>query len=393
MPLFLPVKRMAVGVSFDAQNTLVEIIGGIGQQYFKHFRQFLEGKGFSIEEVMPSCTATSLHTTSYTIMRYSVNRDREIWSATHPEAKDKKEMPIGGRTEGSITQFWRQTMSDVFKSPSLYLSTPPRLKQSLLDVMEGPEWDDFLRELIQSFASKQAYGWLPEGLRTLEELRVWSGEQEQLAFQESPGASSPSRSGNAGRRGSSGNNTNAYSNSTAQQGLSTQNSSFTTSVKTKPILVLAAAPFVITNSDFRIRGVLRDLGAFQSSPLPPPTTATSATPASSSSSSAVTSTLTFSSTCWSAGKKMPPLLGKVITAADVGYAKPSDKGLLHCIKECGLEQHPERFIHVGDTEDDEIACRRAGCRFLQCNASMGAQWEKLKAMLGEVEKEVLDSFQ
>lgn len=370
MPLFLPVKRMPVGVSFDAQNTLVEIIGGIGQQYFKHFRHFLETKGFSIEEAMPSCTATSLHTTSYTIMRYSVNRDREIWAATHPEAKDKKEMPIGGRTEATITQFWRQTISDVFKSPSLYLSTPPRLKQSLLDVMEGPEWEDFLKELIQSFASKQTYGWLPEGRRTLEELRQWSGEQEQLAYQESSGAPSSSRSGNRKAGGHLG--SGAAPSTGGAQPLSTQSTSATAGHKTKPILVLAAAPFILTNSDFRIRGVLRDLGAFQSS-SPPPSTSPS-------------------SSCWSAGKRMPPLVGKVITAADIGYAKPSDKGLLHCIRECGLEQHPERFIHVGDTEDDEIACRRAGCRFLQCNASMGAQWEKLKTLLSEVEKEVIESF-
>lgn len=363
MPLFLPVKRVPIGVSFDAQNTLVEIIGGIGQQYYKHFRQFLEGKGFAVEEVMPSCTATSLHTTSYTIMRYSVNRDRELWAVTHPEVKDKKEMPIGGRTEASVTQFWRQTMADVFKSPSLYLSTPPRLKQSLLDVMEGPEWEDFLKELMHSFASKQSYGWLPEGRRTLEELRQWSGEQEQLAYKEAGGAKLSSKGGAGNRRGSV-----AGSHSSAVVPPSTSTAA-SAAAKTKPILVLAASPFVVTNSDFRVRGVLKDLGAFQFTSPP------------------------SSSSCWSAGKKMPPLLGKVLTAADVGYGKPSEKGLQHCIRECGLEKHPERFIHVGDTEDDEIACRRAGCRFLQCNASLGAQWEKLKAVIAEVEKEVTESFQ
>lgn len=329
-----------IGVSFDAQNTLVEIIGGIGQQYFKHFRQFLQSKGFAIEEVMPSCTATSLHTTSYTIMRYAVNRDREVWAHSHPESKDRKEMPIGGRTEASVRQFWRQTMVDVFKSPSLYLSTPPRLKQSLLDVMEGSEWEDFLHELVHNFSTKQCYDWLPEGKRTLDALRQWSMEQDQLAYHPS------------GKGGSSA----------------------SSSSKGKPVLILASPPFIVTNSDFRIRGVFKDLGAFQSPSAPP---------ASSSSSSSLSS--------WPAGKRMPPLIGKVVTAADVGYAKPSHRGILHCIRECGLERYPERFIHVGDTEDDESACRNAGCRFVQCNANIGVQWEKLKATLAEVEKEVMES--
>lgn len=325
----MPVARsklvVPIGISFDAQNTLVEIVGGMGHQYFKHFRRFLLGKGFSIEDVMPSCTATSLQTTSYTIMRYNVNRDRDAWAKAHPESNDRTEMPIGGRTEASILAFWRSVLTDVFKSPSLYLSTPPRLKQSLLDVMEGEEWEAFLKQVLDAFASSKVYGWLPEGKRTLEELRKWTVQQEQHAFQ-----------------------------------LPLDRT------KTKPLMVLQSPPYILTNSDFRLRGAFQELGAFVS-PSP-------------------------SKSCSSDGKKLPPLIGKVVTAADVGYAKPSSRGILHCLRECGLERHPDRFIHVGDAEADEMACRKAGCRFLHCNGNTGVQWEKLKMMLADMEEEVIRSL-
>lgn len=332
-------KRIPIGISFDAQNTLVEVVGGIGLQYFKHFREYLLRKGYTVEEAMPSCTATSLHTTSFTILRYAVNRDREAWAAAHPESSDRREMPIGGRSEEAILKFWRNSMMDVFKSPSLFLSTPPRLKQSLLDVMEGPDWDRFTEDLLHHFSTPKCYSWLPEGRHTLEALRKWNIAQEELTFK---------ARGPRGRK-----------------------NEHTTAVSPKPAaIVLAAPPFVVTNSDFRMRNLFKELGALQSE-LP------SSTPNASS--------------LLQSGKKLPPLIGKVITAGDIGYAKPSPRGILHCMRECGLEKHPDRFLHIGDTEEDELACRAAGCRYLQTNASVGVHWEKLKASLIEMEKDAIKS--
>lgn len=316
-----PLTSTKVGISFDAQNTLIEIVGGIGLQYFNHFKTFLHTKGFSIEEVMPSCTATSLHTTCYTVMRYLVSQDREAWAAEHPHSDNAKEMPIGGRTEASINKFWCRTMQDVFRSPTLFLSTPPRLKQPLLDVMEGKEWDEFLNSVLFHFSTTDCYSWMPGSLRCLEELRRWNLEQEELVY----------KSGLTDRR------------------------------KQRPVIVLAAPPFVVTNSDHRIRQVLNNLGALSS---------TSSLPN---------------------GKRRPPLLGKVVTAGEVGFAKPSPRGIQQCIRECGLERNPERFVHVGDAEDDELACKAAGCCFMPCNASTGIQWDKLKSMLLDLQKGTLKS--
>jgi HAD superfamily hydrolase (TIGR01509 family) len=51
----------------------------------------------------------------------------------------------------------------------------------------------------------------------------------------------------------------------------------------------------------------------------------------------------------------------VVTSAEAGAPKPDPAVFLHALSELGV--HPERALHVGDSEADEHGARAAGMRF------------------------------
>ncbi|KAK7198140.1 hypothetical protein NESM_000770500 [Novymonas esmeraldas] len=129
-----------------------------------------------------------------------------------------------------------------------------------------------------------------------------------------------------------------------------------------PVLVLAAPPFVVSNVDPRIGAVFAQLDALATR----------------------------------SHDAAPPLLSRVISARDVGYAKPSPLGILAGVRDIAaayraacevgtLAVEVRRHVHVGDAEADRMACERAGCHYVQCDPSTGATWGPLHAKLLEIE--------
>lgn len=149
----------------------------------------------------------------------------------------------------------------------------------------------------------------------------------------------------------------------------------TTAASSSPVHCLAAPPFVVTNMDPRVASVFAQLGALGEE-----------------------------------GKEagahggLPPLLSRVITAREVGFAKPSPAGIELGVRDaaaafqsvcdrlgtsradvCVAGVDVRRHIHVGDAEADRVACERAGCHYLPCDDVTGVTWALLRAKLRELE--------
>ncbi|KAG8341007.1 hypothetical protein TRVL_08163 [Trypanosoma vivax] len=77
------------------------------------------------------------------------------------------------------------------------------------------------------------------------------------------------------------------------------------------------------------------------------------------------------------------LLGRLFSADVIGAGKPSPKGISTASNACGVTSM-ERWIHVGDSNEDKLAAERAGCHFLRCSRAMGVCWSDLHSKLQEV---------
>lgn len=317
-------RRFAV--SFDALNTVIEVSGGVGFQYRRAFARFLASHGVNMDEALPAATEPVVNTVALDAIHAQVKEDRRLWAAQHP-GHNPKEMPFGGADDTTLLTFWRDVLTRVFTNPALYEGATPASKSEVHRLQQqGKEWDTFVHHLIfDVFGSTEAHGWLPAGKRTLEQLRAWNEVQRRR-----PDAR----------------------------------------------LVLAQPPFIISNMDPRLATVMRQLGALPSD-ASSPSTGASSSPSSSS----------FSSVTTSPAEALPPLVGKVLTAREVGFAKPSTRGLVACAEEAGIVDM-SYYIHVGDADADEKACNAAGCRFVRCNGATGVVWEDLKREIEELEKAV-----
>lgn len=332
-------RRVPITVSFDALDTLIQITRGLGYQYRSSYASFLLEHGIDLDATCPNATCEAVQELALKAIRDQVRAERAAWT----RSANPKEMPIGGDTDEELRSFWARVLRQTYTCATLY-------DGAAADVMQRIEelWGDHHNEvrcfedyvLFDQFSSTKAHSWCPEGLRTLQCLRKWN--QVQMSCDESA-----VRPGLADTKPAS--DLDVFSPSSAAA---------------SPVLFLAAPPFVVSNMDPRIRGVFMQLGAFE------------------------------------AGESgEPPLLSRIISARDTGYAKPSPAGILTGVRDiaasyraacqscgvcdAGVDVH--RHVHVGDADADRVACERAGCHFVQCDPATGVTWGLLQAKLQELE--------
>ncbi|KAG5470645.1 hypothetical protein LSCM1_01891 [Leishmania martiniquensis] len=332
--------RVPITVSFDALDTLIQITHGLGCQYRSSYAAFLQDHGVDLDASCPSATCALIQELALKAIRDQVSVDRARWT----RSADSKEMPIGGDTDEELSSFWSRVLRQTFNSPRLYEGAATDVVQRIQAMWthqqsEVRRFEEYV--LFDQFGSTTAYRWCPEGFRTLHSLREWS--RKQLGRVESA----------------------KRSVSVERAPASFLESAPLVSAAPAPVLFLAEPPFVVTNMDPRIRSVFARLGALEPG-----------------------------------ARGEPPLLSRVISARDVGYAKPSPVGILTGIRDaadayratCGSDGGACRpgvdahlHVHVGDAEADRAACKRAECHYLKCDPVRGATWESLHTKLRELE--------
>ncbi|CBZ29635.1 conserved hypothetical protein [Leishmania mexicana MHOM/GT/2001/U1103] len=332
--------RVPITVSFDALDTLIQITHGLGFQYRTSYTSFLLEHGVDLDASCPNATCATVQELALKAIRDQVRADRAAW--TH--SADPKEMPIGGGTDEELRSFWARVLRQTFTCATLYDGAAAEVLQRVKELWSDHHndvrrFEDYV--LFDQFGSTKAHSWYPEGLRTLQCVRKWN--QERMSRDESA-----VRSGLAEATPMS--DLDAVPPATAAA---------------SPVLFLAAPPFVVSNMDPRIRGVFMQLGAFEAGE--------------------------------SGGS---PLLSRIITARDAGYAKPSPVGILTGVRDiaasyrtacesgdsvCDHGVAVSRHVHVGDADADRVACERAGCHYVQCDPATGVTWGLLQAKLQELE--------
>ncbi|KAG5496301.1 hypothetical protein JKF63_02602 [Porcisia hertigi] len=331
-------QRVPFTVSFDAMNTLIQVTCGLGYQYLTSYASFLQRHGIDLRSSCPNATSGMMHDAALKAISDQVLVDRAAWT----RSADPKEMPIGGNTDEELRSFWTRVLKQTYNCATLYDGASPnvvrRVKALWSNHQEVERFMDYM--LFDQFASSKAHNWCPEGLNTLQRLCEWNQKQtgrEKGATPSSPRVATP-----------------AFASS------STDSTSSTPSP-----LFLATPPFVVTNADSRMRDVFSQLGAFD---------------------------------VGASGE--PPLLAGIISARDVGYAKPSPAGILAGVRDAAASYRAacqsggggsepgvdiRLHVHVGDADADRVACERAGCHYVQCDPVTGATWELLHAKLQELQ--------
>ncbi|KAG5494796.1 hypothetical protein JIQ42_02411 [Leishmania sp. Namibia] len=332
--------RVPVTVSFDALGTLIQITHGLGYQYRSSYAAFLKNYGVDLDASCPNATCALMQELALKAIHDRVRADRATWT----RSTDPREMPIGGDTDEDLRSFWSCVLRQTYSCPALYKGAASDVVQRVEALWanrhsEVRRFEEYV--LFDQFGSTKAYSWHPRALHALRCLREWN-RQQKSCFE------SATRSASAA--------------TTPVAALSFAPSVTTTSATA---FFLAAPPFVVSNMDPRIRGVFTLLGAFEPG-----------------------------------ARDEPPLLSRVISAQDVGYAKPSPIGILTGVRHiadshraacqrnggvCGPGVHVRLHVHVGDAEADRVACERAGCHFLRCDLARGATWKSLHAKLRELE--------
>ncbi|GET91583.1 hypothetical protein, conserved [Leishmania tarentolae] len=331
--------RVPITVSFDALGTLIQIRHGLGYQYRSSYASFLLDHGVDLDASCPTFTCEAVQALALKAIHAEVRADRAAWT----RSSNPKEMPIGGDTDEELRSFWTRALRQTYTCPTLYEGAPADVVQRVQELWNTNEsevrrFEDYV--LFDQFSSTKAYSWYPEGLRTLQCLRQWN--QEQM-----------SRAEGAVRSGL------AETTPMSNLGLSAPAAS-----AASPVLFLAAPPFVVSNMDPRVRRVFTQLGALEAG-----------------------------------DRNEPPLLSRIISPQDVGYAKPSPVGILTGVRDVvdsyraacrsrGIMSATDidlrRHVHVGDADADRVACEHAGCHYVQCDPATGVSWGLLQAKLQEM---------
>ncbi|RNF24295.1 uncharacterized protein Tco025E_02584 [Trypanosoma conorhini] len=272
-----------VGVSFDLLGTLVEVYPSSGHQYAVDIRRFLSKKGVEF----PPIDVEKMEEASTKCLKEELQRDRAMWEAQKLGAG--KEMPIGGLTKASVFDFWGRVVDATLASDGDSYNNDEKVMAIIRQARNTPEWTEFLEDVVQRFATPEPYGWLPEALPTLKALKQW--RETQL-----------------------------------------------------PLGVACDPPTVITNADYRLVDMIREMVKRDGEDA---------------------------------------LIGPVLTADTIGVGKPSPRGLELARTKSGVTS-ARHWIHMGDTTADRVAAERAGCHFLSCSSKRGPVWEELRQKLEEI---------
>lgn len=250
-----------------------------------------------------------------------------------------KEMPIGGDDDATLHRFWGRVIQRVFTDGSLYEhAASPAIAAKAYSLLEE---SSSTCQCFEHHLISEVFGTV--------QAHDWLPDSRQtlVRLREWNYVQQQRCSGTAGSNG----------------------------VAKGAVLLLAQPPFVVSNMDPRLHSIMQQLGAFSTEGAPELVGVAAANPA--------------------------PLLSRVITAREVGYAKPSPAGLLKCVElasqTCGplaegdALPSPQLHVHVGDAEADRVACQRAECIYVQCDGKRGVVWEELEAVLKRLEESLWEA--
>ncbi|ESL07976.1 hypothetical protein TRSC58_04329 [Trypanosoma rangeli SC58] len=169
-----------VGVSFDLLGTLVDVYPSSGHQYAIDLLHFLAEKGLD----SPSTNVDKLEEASSKCLRAELRKDRAMWEAQNLGAA--KEMPIGGVTKESVLDFWSRVVDATFTADGSFCNNDETIMAIIHQARNTGEWGEFLKSVVQRFATPEPYNWLPESLPTLKALNQWREAKLSLGIECEP---------------------------------------------------------------------------------------------------------------------------------------------------------------------------------------------------------------
>ncbi|RNF01663.1 hypothetical protein TraAM80_06831 [Trypanosoma rangeli] len=169
-----------VGVSFDLLGTLVDVCPSSGHQYATDLVRFLAVKGLD----SPSINVDMLEEASSKCLRAELRKDRAKWETQNLGAA--KEMPIGGVTKESVLEFWSRVVDATFTADGSFCNNDETVMAIIQEAHNTAEWEEFLKSVVQRFATPEPYGWLPEALPTLKALKQWRETKLPLGIECDP---------------------------------------------------------------------------------------------------------------------------------------------------------------------------------------------------------------
>lgn len=356
--------NVPVLITLDAIGTLIQIKGGIGHQYLTALQQFLAsqrpgadgdggdgGRGWlegvrrlrrikGEDHAFPRVTedAKLMETAAREAIRVELAKDRAAWAVEQSGEANEKEMPIGGLVEESVYNFWRRVLQRAYRDPRIW-SFPRRPHE--VGVAEKGEEREWTSREAPGQPQLQPHTSLLDAVAPADAWEVMYRHVINDVF----------GTGEAYEWLPEGKETLVSLNDRRQAPL------LMGRVSPPPLVRLVSAPLVLTNSDRRMTKVLTDLGA-------------------------TVEPIADGPTVFPIGAAA---LNGVVTAMDVGRAKPSSRGLVKCMTMTGLLTGPPApvgrletkviHIHVGDSEEDRLACESAPhrCTYLRCDPKVGVR--------------------